>query len=92
MSVPERVVIDVSVPSTADVEAVATVVDVVADPAGATVILVPTPSPGPQGAPGGDLTPEQRQELVDDVEAEVLAELEPAVNLVIRFRNIRSQG
>ena len=63
---------------------------------GARVIVVPSLGrPGPPGPPGedaGDLTPEERQALVDDVEAEVLEALEPDVNLVVRFRNIRSQG
>ena len=63
---------------------------------GARVIVVPSLGPpGPPGAPGedaADLTPEERQALVDDVEAEVLEALDPDVNLVVRFRNIRSQG
>lgn len=47
------IVIEVSVPQSADIEAAAAAVDVVADPGGAQVIVVPAPGPpGPAGPPG----------------------------------------
>lgn len=47
------VVIEVSVPQTSDILAVAETVDVVADPAGAQVIIVAAPGPpGPRGSAG----------------------------------------
>lgn len=90
MTAPDHVVIDVFVPLTADVEVVAQEVAVVAapDPGGAHVIVVPSPGPpGPPGEDGADLTPEERQAIVDDAEAEVLEELEPPVDLVVLFEN-----
>lgn len=48
-----EVVIEVSVPQTVDIEAIADTVDVVADPSGAQVVIVATPGPpGPPGPPG----------------------------------------
>lgn len=82
------VVIEVSVPQAADIEAVTETVDVTADPSGAPVILVASPGPpggrGPEGPPGtGELTPEDLAEVVDDV----LDELNPPANLVLLFEN-----
>lgn len=48
-----EVVIEVSVPNSTDIVAVADTVDLTADPNGAAVILVAAPGPpGPPGAPG----------------------------------------
>ncbi|PPJ31856.1 hypothetical protein C5E45_32720 [Nocardia nova] len=71
------VVIEVSVPQTADIEAVADTVDVTADPTGAPVIVVAAPGPP------GELAPEDLAEVVDDV----LNELTPPINLVLLFEN-----
>ena len=55
---------------------------------GARVIVVPSLGrQGPPGEDGADLTPEERQAIVDDAEAEVLEELEPPVDLVVLFEN-----
>ena len=55
---------------------------------GARVIVVPSLGRrGPAGEDGADLTPEERQAIVDDAEAEVLEELEPPVDLVVLFEN-----
>lgn len=59
--------------------------------AGASSVII-VAEPGVDGADGADLTPEERAELVEDIETEVLEELEPPINLVIRYNNIRSQG
>lgn len=59
--------------------------------AGASDVII-VAEPGAPGADGADLTPEERAALIDDIEGEVLEELEPSINLVIRYNNIRSQG
>ena len=59
--------------------------------AGATDVII-VAEPGAPGADGADLTPEERAELIEDIEDEVLDELEPPINLVLRYNNIRSQG
>lgn len=58
-------------------------------PDGARVVLVPSGQPGQPGPPGppGELTPEEKAALADDAAEEVLADLEPPVNLVIVFEN-----
>lgn len=51
------VVIEVWVPDTTDIAAVAETVDLTADPSGAAVILVAAPGPpGPRGAPGNGVS------------------------------------
>lgn len=59
------------------------------DAAPADVIVVAEP-----GAPGpaGELDPTQLAGVVDAATENVLDELVPDVNLVVLFRNIRSQG
>lgn len=48
-----EIVIDVSVPQSVDILAVANTVDISPDPQGATVVLIAAPGPpGPRGAPG----------------------------------------
>lgn len=71
------VVIEVSVPQSADIAAAADPVDITPDPSGAQVILVP-------GAGGAlELDPEDVGIVVD----EVLGELEPPVSLVLLLEN-----
>ncbi|MFE7747314.1 hypothetical protein [Nocardia sp. NPDC057455] len=76
-----EVVIEVSVPQAADIAAAADPVDVVADPAGATVLVVPTPGP-PSPLTSGELA-----QITDDAVEQVLAAIEPPVNLVLWFEN-----
>ncbi|MGI5222156.1 hypothetical protein [Nocardia sp. CA-290969] len=72
-----EVVIEVSVPHSADITAVADEVDITPDPSGAQVILVP-------GAGGGiELDPEDIGLVVD----EVLDELTPPVSLILLLEN-----
>lgn len=60
----------------------------VAAPRPPTTIAVPTQGPpGPPGEDGADLTPEERQAIVDDAEDAVLEELEPPVTLTVLFEN-----
>jgi hypothetical protein len=47
--------------------------------------------PGAQG-PAGELDPAQLAGVVEDATENVLDELVPDINLVVLFRNIRSQG
>lgn len=75
------IVIEVSVGASVDVAAVADTVDVVADPGGAPVILVPTPGPL------SPLTTGQVEDIADEVTEDVLAALEPPINLTLLFLN-----
>ncbi|MGW5920852.1 hypothetical protein ACWFPY_17855 [Nocardia fluminea] len=73
-------VIEVSVPDSADIAAEIESVDIVTDPSGAQVIVVATP--GPPG-PAGEISPEDMGQVVDDV----IDELEPPVSLTQLFLN-----
>lgn len=54
MSAPAHVLIDVFIPSSTEIESVATSVDIAPDPGGAVVVLFASPgAPGAQG-PAGD--------------------------------------
>lgn len=74
------IVIEVTVPDSADIAAEVDAVDVVAESDGAQVIVVATP--GPPGPPG-ELSPDDMDEVVDDV----LDAIEPPVNLTLLFLN-----
>lgn len=59
----------------------------VPNPNSPTAVAVPVPGiPGPPGQ-GGVLTPEQVDELSEEVGVEIIADLEPPVNLVLLFEN-----
>ncbi|WP_328660333.1 hypothetical protein [Nocardia salmonicida] len=73
-------VIEVTVPDSADIVAEAEAVDIVTDSSGAQVIVVATP--GPPGPPG-EISPEDLDDVVDDV----IDELEPPVSLTQLFLN-----
>ena len=74
------IVIEVAVPSV-EVATAADVVEVVDDPDGPAVILVPTPGPP------SPLSPEELDALADEIADAVAADLEPPVNLVLWFEN-----
>jgi hypothetical protein len=59
--------------------------------AGPEITALPVPGlpgpPGPAGADGAELTPEQRDALIDDAAAEAVELLAPTVDLVVLFEN-----
>lgn len=73
-------VIEVTVPDSADIVAEDESVDVVTAADGAQVIVVATP--GPPGPPG-ELSPDDMDEVIDDV----LDAIEPPVSLTQLFLN-----
>lgn len=83
------VVIKVAAKTTKIAARVVNPVRITAPADGARVVLVPAGQPGTPGPPGppGELTPQEKAALADDAATEVLADLEPPVDLVVLFEN-----